>query len=366
MSWHGHYLDGQSAQRRRATIHVGATGLEIITEDGVARRWPLSQIRQTQGVYAGEPVRLERGGAVPEVLIVPDVAFLTALRAAGPRGRGRFHNPRWRRLRLPLTLAAGLAAIGLVVVFHRWIIPAGAGVATQFVPVAWEVRLGDEVFTRLASSEQRCQNADRQAAIDTILTRLTDAAGVSPYRMRVAVVDWPDVNALALPGGQIVVLRGLLDVTDSPEMLAGVLAHEVQHVLKRHTTRAIIQHASTGLMVGAVAGDVSGIVTFALEGARLVGTLNYSRRAEEEADAEGMRLLLRARVDPAGMIAFFDRVLRPIERGDPAGMWRYLSTHPPSRERVEALRALARTAIQPSVKLLPDRDWKDVKRICAG
>lgn len=365
MTWQGHYLDGQSAQRCRATVRVASTGLEITTEDGVTRRWLFSQIRQTQGHYAGEPVRLERGGEMSEALIMPDVAFLTAVRAAATARRGRFHNPRWRLLRTPLTLAAGLAAIGLVAVLYRWGIPAAAGVATRFVPVAWEARLGDEVFARLVEPEHRCQNPDRQRAIDSILARLTQVRGAGPYRLRVAVVDRPDVNALALPGGQIVVLRGLLEMTDSPEMLAGVLAHEVQHILQRHTTRAIIQHASTGLMVAAIAGDVSGIVTFALEGARVVGALNYSRRAEKEADAEGMRLLLQARVDPAGMIAFFEQTLHPLARAAPNGMWRYLSTHPPSHDRVAALRALARSA-GPPVKLLPDRDWKDVKRICAA
>lgn len=365
MSWRGHYLDGRSPQRRAATVRLASTGLEITTDDGLTRRWLFSQIRQTQGHYAGEPVRLEHGGEVSEALIMPDVAFLTALRAAASGRRGRFHNPRRRLLRMPLTIAAGLAAVGLAAILYRWGIPAAAGVATRFVPVAWEVRLGDEVFTRLVAPEQRCQNPERQRAIDDVLARLTQAQGEGPYRLRVAVADRADVNALALPGGQIVILKGLLEMTDSPEMLAGVLAHEVQHVVQRHTTRAIIQHASTGLMVAAIAGDVSGIVTFALEGARVVGALNYSRRAEEEADAEGMRLLLQARIDPAGMIAFFEQTLHPLERANPSGVWRYFSTHPLSQERVGALRAMARRA-GPPVKLLPDRDWKDVKRICAA
>jgi predicted Zn-dependent protease len=162
-----------------------------------------------------------------------------------------------------------------------------------------------------------------------------------------------------------VLLRGLLDRTESPEMLAGVLAHEIQHIVRRHTTRALIQHASTGLMVAAVAGDVSGLVAFALEGARVVGALNYTRHAEEEADTEGMRMLIRAQINPAGMIGFFDRVARTKDAGETEGIWRYLTTHPSSTQRVANLKMLAVNApIGPP--LLAGRDWKDVKRICGG
>lgn len=365
MTWSGHYLDGHSADRRRATVRLTPTGLEITIDAGFPRRWPYAEIRQTQGSYAGEPVRLERGGETPESLIVDDLAFLTALRRTDPQRRSRFHDPRSRRLRVPLTLGAGLAAIALAGALYRWAIPALAGVAAWFVPLALEVRIGEEVFAQFARPESHCTDTERQRMIDTILARLTEKGGAGPYRLRVTIVDAREVNAFALPGGRIIVLRGLLDVTDSPEMLAGVLAHEAQHVLRRHTTRAIIQHASTGLMVAAIAGDVSGLVAFALEGARVVGALGYSRRAEEEADVEGMRMLLEARIDPAGLITFFERVARQHASPAPHGVWRYLSTHPAGDDRVETLRALARRAAAPPVRLLPDNDWKDVKRICS-
>jgi beta-barrel assembly-enhancing protease len=364
MSWRGHYLDGRRADRRAATVRVSRTGLDITTDDGTTHYWPFAEVRQTQGAYAGEPVRLERGGEAAESLIVEDLAVLTALRAAAPPGR-RFHDPSQRRRRGVLTLAAGLAAIGLTGGLYGWGIPAMAGLATNLVPVAWETRLGDEVFSRVVRPEARCADPARQQVIDGIVSRLTSTGGSGPYQVRVTVVDWAEVNALALPGGHIIILRGLLDRTDSPEMLAGVLAHEVQHVLKRHTTRAIIQHASTGLMVAAIAGDVSGMVTFALEGARVVAALGYSRRAEEEADVAGFQMLLDAGIDPDGMIVFFERVLAGTAR-EPEGSWQYLSTHPSTGERVQRLKALRANATPAAQRLLPKGDWADVKRICAG
>ncbi|MBI3062395.1 MAG: M48 family metalloprotease, partial [Deltaproteobacteria bacterium] len=82
----------------------------------------------------------------------------------------------------------------------------------------------------------------------------------------------------------------------------------------------------------------------------------------EEADAEGMRLLLAAGVDPAGMIAFFETMEK--KGGEAPALLSYLSTHPGAEQRVEKLRALARLAPPQPAKLLPDYDWRDIKRIC--
>ncbi|MBI5627862.1 MAG: M48 family metallopeptidase, partial [Candidatus Rokubacteria bacterium] len=176
-------------------------------------------------------------------------------------------------------------------------------------------------------------------------------------------VDDPTVNALAAPGGFIVVFRGLLERTRTPEELAGVLAHEIEHVLQRHATKALVQHVSTGLLFTALTGDVSGVMAYGFESARVLGTLRYSRAAEEEADTEGMRLLLAAHIDPAGMIAFFEGMEK--RRGEAPGLLTYLSTHPAPEERVARLTRLARAPVPaPSRKLLDGYDWADIRRIC--
>ncbi|MBI3026343.1 MAG: M48 family metallopeptidase, partial [Candidatus Tectomicrobia bacterium] len=173
----------------------------------------------------------------------------------------------------------------------------------------------------------------------------------------------PTVNALAAPGGFIVVFRGLLERTRTAEELAGVLAHEVEHVLQRHATKALVQHVSTGLLFTAVTGDVSGVMAYGLESARVLGALRYSRAAEEEADAEGLQLLLAARVDPAGMIAFFEGM--ESQRAAAPAVLKYLSTHPATGDRLARLRQLARGGGQrPPVRLLEGYEWADIRRIC--
>ncbi len=125
------------------------------------------------------------------------------------------------------------------------------------------------------------------------------------YPFRVIVANNPTVNALATPGGSIVVFRGLLERTENAEELAGVLAHEIQHVMHRHSTKAILRQASAGVLMAALVGDVSAVVAFGLQSARTLGDLRYSRQAELEADRDGARMLHAAAVDPAGMVSFF-------------------------------------------------------------
>ncbi|HYB44856.1 MAG TPA: M48 family metallopeptidase, partial [Candidatus Methylomirabilis sp.] len=132
----------------------------------------------------------------------------------------------------------------------------------------------------------------------------------------------------------------------------------------RHSTQALIQHTSTGLLVAALTGDMAGPLVYGLAAARVLGQLQYSRHAEAEADDAGMRMLLAARVDPAGMVGFFDELTKG--EGQTRTVLSYLSTHPTTADRIARLRALAAGAIGPPVPILSASDWEELKRICSG
>jgi predicted Zn-dependent protease len=339
-------------------------GLEVSPTGGPTQFWPYTQIRQTQGFYTGEEVRLERGGNIPEVLLIADLGFLQSLHEVAPEPSARFHNPARRGRRRRLTILAAVAVIGSAAVMYLFGIPALAARAAIRVPVSWEERLGNGAVAYLAPPERRCEDPRLTAAIQKIVDRLMKAAPPSPYTIRVYVTDSLAFNAFAAPGGTVVVYRGLVERTDSPEQLAGVLAHELQHVLNRHATRGIIQHASSGLLIAALTGDMTGPLTYGLEAGRLLGQMRYSRGAEEEADTEGLKMLLAARVDPEGIIGFFE-LLRKKE-GSGSNVLQYLSTHPTSRERMAALRALATQHPIEPVKLLPQEDWSEIRNLCGS
>lgn len=360
--WEGYYLDGRTPVRQQAAIRLMRSGLEMTIEKGTKLWWPYQEIRQSQGFYAGEVVRLERGGEIPEALLVSDPAFLTALHRITPDLAIRFHNPARRRLRAKLTLLAAFAVIGITLGLYLWGIPAVAGLVASRVPVSWEEHLGESVVEQLAPPSRRCTDPTRAHTIEEIMTILTSTLPDSPYTFRVIVANNSAVNAFAAPGGYIVVFRGLIEQTQAAEELAAVLAHEVQHIIKRHATRMLIQHASTGLMLAALTGGASDPSAFGLEAARTLGVLRYSRGHEEEADAEGVRMLGMAGIDANGMISFFES-LSDKEKRTPEFLT-YVSTHPSPAERITRLRSLVAQVNATPLKLLPNYDWKDMHQIC--
>ena len=349
--------------RQPARVAIGAAGLEItLTETGRTLRWPLAGVRQTQGFYEGEQVRLERGGDLGDTLLVADVAFLAALRAAAPHTAAAFHGPVRRRRFALIGLLAAVATLGVAAALWAWGIPGLADVAATRVPVAWEVALGEAAMNELAPPAKRCQDVERQRRIDEIVGVLLRGAPPSRYPFRVIVVNHPMVNAFATPGGSIAVFRGLLERTENAEELAGVLAHEIQHVLHRDATRAILRQASTGVLVAALVGDVSGVLAFGVQSARSLGDFRHSRDAERAADRDGLAMLQAAGVDPAGMLAFF-RAMEKLEGSQPA-IAKYVSTHPASAERLQALSAAAAAGPHAPGRLLAGYDWNDIKKIC--
>lgn len=364
MIWSGEYLDGRTAAHHQVTVELAPAGLTITLDTGDAVRWPYPEIRQTQGSYAGEPVRLERRGELPATLVVADAGFLLALRRAAPGEKWRFHDPRYRPTRARLVAAAALGAIALMGALYLWGVPALARVATSVVPVSWEVRLGDAVIDRLAPPDRRCNGAAGQQTIGEIVSRLAAHLPTpGQYRFRPIVVDSAVVNAYALPGGYIVIYRGLLALTRTPEELAGVLAHEMEHVVQRHGTRMLLEHASLGVLIASLSGDVGG-AAYAFDAARSLGTLRYSRRNEDEADAGGTALVRAAGVDPAGMVAFLETLRIAVP--DAPGPLTYLSTHPSSQDRAGRLRALASKLAGPVTPLLPGRDWREIQAMCGA
>jgi predicted Zn-dependent protease len=169
------------------------------------------------------------------------------------------------------------------------------------------------------------------------------------YDVHIAQDDTP--NAFALPGGIIVVHTGLIAATKSAEELAGVLAHEVQHVERRHSLRRIIKDMGLRGLWAFVTGDLGSSV--AGQAALELTSLSFSRDDEREADERGFDALVRAGIDPAGMPAFF-QTLGQIAGGPvPA----FLSTHPPSEDRDQALRARLATLGQQTFQPLPPLPW---------
>jgi Zn-dependent protease with chaperone function len=205
--------------------------------------------------------------------------------------------------------------------------------AVNRIPIEWERTLGESARQQMLMGERVVTEGPAVKAVQEITRRLTDHIPGSPYRFEVTVVRNEAVNAMALPGGSVIVYTGLLKQAESPEEVAGVLAHEVNHVLLRHGLEGMVQSVGVMALAMVLLGDQRGLIG-ALErlGIQLT-TMKFSREKETEADLEGLHLLRQAHISPTGMIQFFER-LGKME-GTPVAL---LSTHPMSAERAARLK----------------------------
>ena len=171
----------------------------------------------------------------------------------------------------------------------------------------------------------------------------SDAAR-SEYRYQFHVLRDPEtVNAFALPGGQVYVTAGLVKRLNNEAQLAGVLAHEVGHVVGRHSAEHLAKAQFTQILVGAAgvaaSDDQSNSGQRAAAIAAMVGSLvnmRFSRKDENEADAFGVKYMSQASYDPREMIALM-KILK--EASGPGKQPEFLSTHPDPGNREEAIAA---------------------------
>jgi predicted Zn-dependent protease len=170
--------------------------------------------------------------------------------------------------------------------------------------------------------------------------------------IEVEVLPGSAINAFATLGGRIYVFDGLIRQAQSPEELAGVLAHEIEHVRQRHILQGVI---SSVLTWGALSTAGAAAMSPGPDAAYLLLTLKFSRDQEAEADELGLQRLRRARVDPLALARFFTRLGR-LPSPPPL-----LSNHPASGTRAELA---ARYADYPTEPVLDASDWARLGHLC--
>lgn len=242
---------------------------------------------------------------------------------------------KWLWLALFVLLGLPLLVLALFFGFRAPIVDA----AVARIPVEQEQRLAGHLWQLQRAQLKLIENTAANRFIEETGARLV-AAQASPYTYRFHLVDDKAVNAFAMPAGYIVVNRGLLEKAASAEEVAGVLAHEIEHVEQRHSLRGMVQALGLSAVWMALTGDLAaGAAGHWLK--ELAG-LHFSREQEALADRGGYARLVAARIDPQGMASFFEK-LAATQAGQP-GLPEMLSTHPASEERAARLRELLKDA----------------------
>jgi predicted Zn-dependent protease len=219
---------------------------------------------------------------------------------------------------------------------------AAAVTAITLISVSDEIKLGREAQKRVRASTPQVQGVTA-SFVASIGRRLAVKAGGPKYPYGFSVANYRDLNAFALPGGPVWVNRGVLQAARNESQVAGVLAHEIAHIARRHAaqqiSKGLIANGLLGLL-GAVLGNAGGART-AQTGAQVIAggyLMKFSRDDERDADRVGVEILRRAGWDPRGLLEFLE-ILRERAGRDPSSVEVFLSTHPSPAERVQQLRA---------------------------
>ena len=206
--------------------------------------------------------------------------------------------------------------------------------AVTRIPVEWEEKLGTVAYREALAGKVVVKEGPAVEAVQEMTKRLTATIVDNPYKFEMSLVSNDVVNAFALPGGHVVVFTGLLKKAESGEEVAGVLSHEISHVLERHGVERIVKQLGIVAVAAILFGDQQGLIGLAQQlGVELL-TLRFSREQETEADLVGLHLLHDARIAPDGMIRFFERLSERDK--DHVELF---STHPMSALRAARLKA---------------------------
>ena len=344
-TWKALYFDGRTPTHRNVDVQTERQGVRIEFEAGSTRIWRYEDFSVRQDRSQG-PLRLEYGEFPPEILEIADPEF------------GEVLGKRLPKKSLFLSVGFAMLAVLLVPAIIYWGIPLASGWFAYFIPVSIEKQVGQYVIDEVFPSRIVCKTDAGEQALEKLVSRLVPPD--SEYVFQVEVVDSGLVNAIAFPGGNILIFRGLLEKSPSADAVAGVLAHEMQHVFQRHGTENLLNQVALSGLFKLLTVEANAIAETLFAGVRTLSLLKYTRELETEADALALQLLYQAGVDPVEMLAMF-QVLKNHSSSLPES----ISTHPDMSSRMEKLEIIIDQKPDfVSKPVLSKQNWESLQNIC--
>ena len=202
------------------------------------------------------------------------------------------------------------------------------------MPASWETQIGDAAYEEMRAEYEPLTDPAYTNRLFLVTQRLKKGLPSDAPKFEYMIADDDEVNAMALPGGRVIVMRGLIDQA-TPDELAGVLSHEIAHVTEKHGMQQLAQVIGPILVVDYVMNS-EGALAALIAVATSLSTLEYSRANETEADEKGFEIMVQANIDPRSLSSFFEK----LKKIDPRGDSDFFSTHPATSARIKRLAEL--------------------------
>jgi beta-barrel assembly-enhancing protease len=235
-----------------------------------------------------------------------------------------------RLIRAGFAAHVGLALItlGIIYFMSQHAIPFASEKAVYLIPPSFDDKIGETYYNEFIQFNYVDENKTK------LVQKFVDKMELdNKKKIKITVVNSYEVNAFALPSGHVVVYTGILDQMERYEELAALVSHEVSHINKRHSMRALLRELSGQLFFSAILGDVSRFTDILMSNANELKGLSYSRNLETEADREGMKLMRKNKINIVGFQLLFERLSAVTKGAEPP---EFLNTHPLSSDRIKA------------------------------
>lgn len=209
-----------------------------------------------------------------------------------------------------------------------------------------EYQIGNQFAEQLSEEYKIIREPEAQAWLDKMGQRLLRAFPPVDYQYNFYLVESPEVNAFAVPGGHCYVNVGLILFADNEAQVAAVVGHEIAHIIARHGMRNIQRIEAAQLAGGAISSRIEDDLSrqaaaVAIQGGTYLAMRQFSRDDEREADRLGVQAMIEAGYDPREGVQFFEK-LNALQggAGDASLLSKLMSTHPPTPERIDNIHEL--------------------------
>lgn len=317
----GIYFDGKSSRPQEVKIIFNPQTQILYIQNGFYYRfeWKLTDIEASQN---GEMLSIIRKDHPEESISIQDTEFAQHFY--------QFKNIGWYQKLLNQSKAfyLGLTAffVGFLLISYFFIIPYIGEKSIEIIPESYDQKLGDTVFQESIYAEKIDENKTK------IVNDFAKELKFSHDKpLNFTIIESDEVNAFALPNGEIVIFTGIIKKMNSYEELVALIGHEATHIHHRHSMKMLGRNLAGYIFISTILGDANGIMTAIGENAHALTSLSYSRHYEENADNGAFNTLKINKINPKGMLDLFQTLENENKNSI---IPEFISTHPITQNRI--------------------------------
>lgn len=270
-------------------------------------------------------LELQHGNDPVQILKIEDVPFISELTIFRNTNGHLGWYQKMLDLGTKIHLGFAVFIIGFVALCYLYAIPWVGEKSVILIPEEYDDRLGNSAW---AGNEYFMDVDSKKTKLLNDFAKQLNLQNTK--NLKFTVVKSDEINAFALPDGNIVVFSGILKEMEDYDELVGLLGHEASHVNNRHSMKMLCRSLSGYLFVSVILGDANGIMATIGDNVNSFQSLSFSREFEHQADADGFKILIANKVNPQGMSNLFKR----LQQHHSISIPEFLSSHPVTENRI--------------------------------